>query len=60
MVKSKWLDLLADEDEADEEERIYTVDDSNRLQLEYYRNNMIHFSATGRLHFLRHLDQRGL
>ena len=43
MVKSKWLDLLADEDETDEEERIYTVDDSNRLQLEYYRNNIIHF-----------------
>ena len=43
MQKSKWLDLLADEDETDEEERIYTVDDSNRLQLEYYRNNIIHF-----------------
>jgi glycerol-3-phosphate O-acyltransferase len=43
MEKSKWLDLLADEDETDEEERIYTVDDSNRLQLEYYRNNIIHF-----------------
>ena len=43
MLKSKWLDLLADEDETDEEERIYTVDDSNRLQLEYYRNNIIHF-----------------
>ncbi len=43
MEKSKWLELLADEDETDEEERIFTVDDSNRLQLEYYKNNMIHF-----------------
>jgi glycerol-3-phosphate O-acyltransferase len=43
MEKSKWLELLADEDETDEEERIYTVDDSNRLQLEYYKNDMIHF-----------------
>ena len=43
MEKSKWLELLADEDETDEEERIYTVDDSSRLQLEYYKNDMIHF-----------------
>jgi glycerol-3-phosphate O-acyltransferase len=43
MEKSKWLELLADEDETDEEERIYTVDDSNRLHLEYYKNNIIHF-----------------
>ena len=43
MEKSKWLELLADEDETDEEERIYTVDDSNRLQLEYYKNGMVHF-----------------
>ena len=43
MEKNKWLDLLADEDETDEEERIYTIDDSNRLQLEYYKNDMIHF-----------------
>ncbi|MEJ2430909.1 MAG: 1-acyl-sn-glycerol-3-phosphate acyltransferase, partial [Deltaproteobacteria bacterium] len=43
MEKSKWVDLLADEDETDEEERIYTVDDSNRLHLEYYKNNIIHF-----------------
>jgi len=43
MEKSKWLELLADEDETDEEERIYTVDDGNRLNLEYYKNNIIHF-----------------
>jgi glycerol-3-phosphate O-acyltransferase len=43
MEKSKWLELLADEDETDEEERIYTIDDSNRLQLEYYKNTIIHF-----------------
>jgi glycerol-3-phosphate O-acyltransferase len=43
MEKSKWIELLADEDETDEEERIYTVDDSNRLHLEYYKNNIIHF-----------------
>jgi glycerol-3-phosphate O-acyltransferase len=43
MEKSKWIELLADEDEADEEERIYTVDDGNRLNLEYYKNNIIHF-----------------
>jgi glycerol-3-phosphate O-acyltransferase len=43
MEKSKWLELIADEDETDEEERIYTIDDSNRLQLEYYKNNIIHF-----------------
>ncbi|MGD8372659.1 MAG: 1-acyl-sn-glycerol-3-phosphate acyltransferase [Syntrophobacterales bacterium] len=43
MEKSKWLEVLADEDETDEEERIYTVDDSNRLHLEYYKNNIIHF-----------------
>ena len=43
MEKNKWLELLADEDETDEEERIYTIDDSNRLQLEYYKNDMIHF-----------------
>ncbi len=43
MEKSKWLELLADEDETDEEERIYTVDDSNRLQLEYYKNDVVHF-----------------
>jgi len=43
MEKSKWLELLADEDETDEDERIYTVDDSNRLHLEYYKNNIIHF-----------------
>ncbi|MBT8406533.1 MAG: 1-acyl-sn-glycerol-3-phosphate acyltransferase, partial [Deltaproteobacteria bacterium] len=42
MEKSKWLELLADEDETDEEERIYTVDDGDRLHLEYYKNNMIH------------------
>jgi glycerol-3-phosphate O-acyltransferase len=43
MEKSKWLELLADEDETDEEERIYTVEDSHRLHLEYYKNNIIHF-----------------
>ena len=43
MEKSKWLELLADEDETDEEERIYTVEDSNRLQLEYYKNDVVHF-----------------
>ena len=43
MEKSKWIELLADEDETDEEERIYTVDDGNRLNLEYYKNNIIHF-----------------
>jgi len=43
MEKSKWLELLADEDETDEDERIYTIDDSNRLQLEYYKNTIIHF-----------------
>jgi glycerol-3-phosphate O-acyltransferase len=43
MEKSKWLELLADEDETDEEERIYTIDDASRLQLEYYKNNVIHF-----------------
>ena len=43
MEKSKWLELLADEDETDEEERIYTIDDSNRLQLEYYKNDVVHF-----------------
>ncbi len=43
MEKSKWVELLADEDETDEEERIYTVDDSNRLQLEYYKNDVVHF-----------------
>jgi glycerol-3-phosphate O-acyltransferase len=43
MEKSKWIELLADEDETDEEERIFTVDDGNRLHLEYYKNNMIHF-----------------
>ncbi|UCG13154.1 MAG: 1-acyl-sn-glycerol-3-phosphate acyltransferase [Deltaproteobacteria bacterium] len=43
MEKSKWLELLADEEETEEEERIYTIDDSNRLQLEYYKNNLIHF-----------------
>ena len=43
MEKSKWLELLADEDETDEEERIYTVDDGDRLHLEYYKNNMIHW-----------------
>ncbi len=43
MEKIKWLELLADEDETDEEERIYTVDDGSRLHLEYYKNNIIHF-----------------
>jgi glycerol-3-phosphate O-acyltransferase len=43
MEKSKWVELLADEDETEEEERIYTIDDGNRLQLEYYKNNIIHF-----------------
>jgi glycerol-3-phosphate O-acyltransferase len=43
MEKSKWLELLADEDETDEEERIYTMEDSHRLHLEYYKNNIIHF-----------------
>ena len=43
MEKSKWIEVLADEDETDEEERIYTIDDSNRLHLEYYKNNIIHF-----------------
>ena len=43
MEKSKWLELLADEDDTDEEESIYTVDDGDRLHLEYYKNNMVHF-----------------
>ncbi|MFP3869492.1 MAG: 1-acyl-sn-glycerol-3-phosphate acyltransferase [Syntrophobacteria bacterium] len=43
MEKSKWLELLADEEDTDDEERIYTIDDASRLQLEYYKNSMIHF-----------------
>jgi glycerol-3-phosphate O-acyltransferase len=43
MEKSKWLEVLEDEEESDEEERIYTMEDGSRLQLEYYKNNMIHF-----------------
>jgi len=43
MEKSKWIELLADEDETDDEERIYTMDDSSRLSLEYYKNNIMHF-----------------
>lgn len=43
MEKNKWVELLADEEDADEEERIYTMEDSSRLHLEYYKNNMIHF-----------------
>jgi glycerol-3-phosphate O-acyltransferase len=43
MEKGKWLEVLEDEEETDEEERIYTMEDASRLQLEYYKNNVIHF-----------------
>ncbi|SMC20572.1 glycerol-3-phosphate acyltransferase [Desulfacinum hydrothermale DSM 13146] len=42
LVKSKMLERLKDEDD-DLEDEVYTLEDSKRLALEYYKNNVIHF-----------------
>ncbi|NLI80820.1 MAG: hypothetical protein GX443_03935 [Deltaproteobacteria bacterium] len=40
--KSKLVGKLKDEDD-DLEEEVFTMEDSKRLALEYYKNNLIHF-----------------
>ena len=40
--RSKLIGKLKDEDD-DLEEEVFTVEDSKRLALEYYKNNLIHF-----------------
>ncbi len=40
--RSKLVGKLKDEDD-DLEEEVFTVEDSKRLALEYYKNNLIHF-----------------
>ncbi len=42
LERSKLIGKLKDEDE-DLEEEVFTIDDSKRLTLEYYKNNIIHF-----------------
>jgi len=42
MERSKLIDKLKDEDD-DLEEEVFTLEDSKRLALEYYKNNIIHF-----------------
>ncbi|SPF40746.1 Glycerol-3-phosphate acyltransferase [Syntrophobacter sp. SbD1] len=42
MERSKLIGKLKDEDGGLEEE-VFTIDDSKRLALEYYKNNIIHF-----------------
>ncbi|HQN17757.1 MAG TPA: 1-acyl-sn-glycerol-3-phosphate acyltransferase [Syntrophobacteraceae bacterium] len=40
--RSKLIGKLKDEDD-DLEEQVFTIEDSKRLALEYYKNNLIHF-----------------
>ncbi|MDR3567600.1 MAG: 1-acyl-sn-glycerol-3-phosphate acyltransferase [Syntrophobacteraceae bacterium] len=42
MERNKLIGKLKDEDD-DLEEEVFTIDDSKRLALEYYKNNIIHF-----------------
>jgi glycerol-3-phosphate O-acyltransferase len=42
LERSKLIEKLKDEDD-DLEEEVYTLEVSNRLALEYYKNNIIHF-----------------
>ncbi len=42
MERGKLIDKLKDEDD-DLEEEVFTLEDSKRLVLEYYKNNTIHF-----------------
>lgn len=42
LERSKFIGKLKDEDE-DLEDEVYSMEDSKRLALEYYKNNMIHF-----------------
>lgn len=42
LERSKLIEKLKDEDD-DLEEEVYTMEDSKRLTLEYYKNNAVHF-----------------
>jgi glycerol-3-phosphate O-acyltransferase len=42
MERGKLIEKLKDEDD-DLEEEVFTLEDSKRLALEYYKNNIIHF-----------------
>ena len=42
MERNKLIEKLKDEDD-DLEEEVFTLEDSKRLALEYYKNNIIHF-----------------
>lgn len=42
LERSKLISKLRDEDD-DLEEEVFSMDDSKRLTLEYYKNNLIHF-----------------
>ena len=42
LERSKFIGRLKDEDD-DLEEEVFTMEDSKRLSLEYYKNNIIHF-----------------